>query len=139
MTWKSTIGISIGMCLMLLLLGGFALDASAQQPSAPAPVAPATPTDPKPQAPDSGGSQPAQSQPPQPQAPQLQQAPPTNTQTEVRTEKSERIVEREPGKFLGVDPTVALLLGAALLIVIVFALVAMSRRRDEVQHTHTRV
>ena len=100
---------------------------------------PATPADPKPQAPDTGGSQPAQSQPPQSQAPQLQQAPPTNTQTEVRTEKSERIVEREPGKFLGVDPTVALLLGAALLIVIVFALVAMSRRRDEVQHTHTRV
>ena len=139
MTWKPTIGISIGMCLMLLLLSGFALDASAQQPSAPAPAAPAAPADPKPQAPDSGGSQPAQSQPPQPQAPQLQQAPPTNTQTEVRTEKSERIVEREPGKFLGVDPTVALLLGAALLIVIVFALVAMSRRRDEVPHTHPRV
>jgi carbohydrate-binding DOMON domain-containing protein len=69
----------------------------------------------------------------------MQQAPSTNTQTETRTEKTERIVEREPGKFLGVDATVAMLVGAALLIVIVFALVAMSRRRDEIQHTHTRV
>lgn len=139
MTWKSTIGISIGLCLTLFLIGGFALDASAQQPSAPAPAAPATPADPKPVAPDSGGTQPSQSQPPQPQAPQLQPAPPTSTQTETRTEKTERIVEREPGKFLGVDPTVAMILGAALLIVIVFGLVAMGRRRDEMSHTHNRV
>ena len=123
---------TIGICLTLLLIGGSAVDAGAQQPSAPA--TPAAPADPKPQAPDSSSAP----QPAQPSAPQMQQAPPTNTQTETRTE-TERIVEREPGKFLGVDPTVAMLLGAALLIVIVFALVAMSRRRDEIQHTHTRV
>ena len=76
MTRKPTIGISIGLCLTLLLIGGFALDAIAQQPSAPAPAAPATPADPKPVAPDSSGTQPAQPQT-QPQAPQLQQAPPT--------------------------------------------------------------
>lgn len=70
----------------------------------------------------------------------MQQAPSTNTET--RTEKTERIVERESGKFLGVNPTVAMILGAVVLIVIVFGLVAMSRRNDETvrtTHTHTRV
>ena len=137
MTRKPTIGISIGLCLTLLLIGGFALDAIAQQPSAPAPAAPAAPADPKPVAPDSSGTQPAQPQT-QPQAPQLQQAPPTSSQSETRIEKSERVVERQPGTFLGVDPTVAMILGVALLIVIVFGLVAMGRRRDEVSHTHPR-
>jgi len=119
---------TIGICLTLLLIAGFTVNASAQQPTAPAPAAP---TDPK-AAPDSSSAP----QPAQPQSPQLQQAPPPSTQTETRTEKTERIVEREPGKFLGVDPTIAMILGAALLIVIVFARVAMSRRRDEVEHIH---
>ena len=116
---------TIGLCLTLLLtslaIGGLALDASAQQPSAPAPATPAVP--------DSS----APSSPPPPPAPQVQPpAPSTNVQTDTRTEKTERIVEREPGT--------ALLVGAAVLIVIVFSLVAMSRRRDEVRHTHqTRV
>jgi hypothetical protein len=66
----------------------------------------------------------------------MQQAPSSNVQTETRTEKTERIVEREPGTFLGVNPTVALMVGAALLVVIVFALVSMSRRKEEVRHTH---
>jgi len=124
---------TIGLCLTLLLtslvIGGLALDASAQQPSAPAPATPAVP--------DSS----APSSPPPPPAPQVQQpAPSTNVQTDTRTEKTERIVEREPKTFLGVNPTIALLVGAAVLIVIVFSLVAMSRRRDEVRHTHqTRV
>lgn len=119
---------TIGICLTLLLIAGFTANASAQQPTAPAPAAP---TDPK-AAPDSSSAP----QPAQPQSPQLQQAPPPSTPTETRTEKTERIVEREPGKFLGVDPTIAMILGAALLIVIVFAMVAMSRRRDEVEHIH---
>ena len=120
---------TIGICLTLLLIAGFTVNASAQQPTAPAPAAPA---DPKPQAPDSGSA----SQPAQPQPPRIQKAPPPSTQTETRTEKTERIVEREPGKLLGVDPTVAMILGAALLIVIIFAMVAISRRRDEVEHIH---
>jgi hypothetical protein len=117
---------TIGLCLTLLLIGGVALDASAQQP--PAPATPPS-AESRPPAPDSsapGGT-------PQTQPPQMQQAP--NVQTETRTE-TERIVEREPGKFLGVDPTVAMIVGAVLLIVIVFALVAMGRRRDEIHHTH---
>jgi carbohydrate-binding DOMON domain-containing protein len=125
----------MALCLTLLLIGGFAVTASAQQPTAPA-TAPAAPADPR--APDNNTAQPSPSPATPAPAPQLQQTPPPSTQTETRTAKTERIVEREPGKFLGVDPTVAMILGAALLIVIVFALVAMSRRRDEVQHTHTR-
>ena len=121
---------TIGLCLTLLLtslvIGGLALDASAQQPSAPAPATPAVP--------DSS----APSSPPAPQA--QPPAPSTNVQTDTRTEKTERIVEREPGTFLGVNPTIALLVGAAVLIVIVFSLVAMGRRRDELSHRHqTRV
>lgn len=123
---------TIGIYLTLLLIAGFTVNASAQQPTAPTPAVPAAPADSKPQAPDSGNA----SQPAQPQSPQMQQAPPPSTQTETRTEKTERIVESEPGKLLGVDPTVAMILGAALLIVIIFAMVAISRRRDEVEHIH---
>src|SRR5512144_1892490 len=119
--------LTMGLCLSLLLIGGLALNASAQQPSAPA--TPSAPAESRPPAPDSS----ARGGTPQSQPPQMQQAP--NVQTETRTE-TERIVEREPGKFLGVDPTVAMIVGAVLLIVIVFALVAMGRRRDEVHHTH---
>jgi hypothetical protein len=126
--------LTMALCLTLLLIGGFAMTSNAQQPTAPAPAAPADP-----KAPDNSTAQPSPSPAAPAPAPQLQQTPPPSTHTETRTEKTERIVEREPGKFLGVDPTVAMILGAALLIVIVFALVAMSRRRDEVQHTHTRV
>ena len=119
---------TIGLCLTLLVaslvIGGLALDASAQQPSAPAPATPAVPD----------GSAP--SSPPPPPAPQVQPAPSTNVQTDTRTEKTERIVEREPGTFLGINPTIALMVGAALLVVIVFALVSMSRRKEEVRHTH---
>ena len=125
----------IGACLGLLVLGGLGVDVSAQQ-SPPAQTAPA---ETKPQAPDTG------SQPSQPSAPrddsssqtQAPQNPSTNTQTETRIEKSERVVEREAGKFLGVDATVAMIIGAVVLIVIVIGLVAMSRRGDEV-HTHRR-
>ena len=113
----------IGACLGLLIIGGVAVDVSAQQ-SPPASTAPA---ETKPQAPDTSS---------QPAAPKdSPQNPSTNTQTETRIEKSERIVEREAGKFLGVDATVAMIIGAVVLIVIVIGLVAMSRRGDEV-HTH---
>jgi hypothetical protein len=117
-----TIGLGLTLLLTSLVIGGLALDAGAQQPSAPAPATPAVPDSSAPSSP-----------PPPPPPPQVQQpAPSTNVQTDTRTEKTERIVEREPGT--------ALLVGAAVLIVIVFSLVAMSRRRDEVRHTHqTRV
>ncbi len=122
-----------GIFLSLLLIGGFAVDVSAQQPAAP--PAPAE----TPQTPDSAprpappGRTRAQQQA-QPQPP-----PSTNTQIETRTERTERVVER-PATFLGVDATVAMVLGAVLVVVVVIGIVAMSRRGgDEVRHTHSRI
>lgn len=129
-----TIGLCLSLLLTSLLIGGLAFDVAAQQPTAPAPAAPAAPDS---SAPNSAPSASAPSTP-QSQSPQMQ-APSSNVQTETRTEKSERIVEREPGTILGVNPTIALIVGAAVLVVIVFAFVSMSgRREDEIHHTHTR-
>jgi hypothetical protein len=131
-----TIGFCLTLLLTALLIGGLAFDASAQQPTAPAPPA-AAPSDPKPAAPAPDSSAPS-SGTSQSQPPAMQQAPSTNVQTETRTEKTERIVEREPGTFLGVNPTIALMVGAALLVEIVFAFVSMSRRKEDIRHTtHT--
>jgi hypothetical protein len=124
----------IGACLSLLLVGGLAMDVSAQQ-SAP----PAAPAETKP---DSGATQPSspsQATPPSGQM-QQQQPPSSNTQIESRTERSTTVVEREGSKIFGVDPTLAMIIGAVLLVVIVIGLVAMSRRTEEVDtHTHHRV
>ena len=117
---------SVGIiCLSLLLIGGVALDVNAQQPPAPAETT---------QTPESSSARPA----PQGESSTQPQPPPsTNTQIETRTERTERIVE-QPATFLGVNATVAMVIGAVLVIVVVIGLVAMSRRGDEVRHTHTR-
>jgi hypothetical protein len=113
------------ICLSLLLIGGVALDVNAQQPPAPAETT---------QTPESSPARPA----PQGESSTQPQPPPsTNTQIETRTERTERIVE-QPATFLGVNATVAMVIGAVLVIVVVIGLVAMSRRGDEVRHTHTR-
>jgi hypothetical protein len=115
--------------MALLLVGGLAaLEVSAQQPAAPAPPAQ---TESKPA--DSGSTPPAAQQPSD--KAQTPQVPSSNVQIESRTERTERVVER-PSSFLGMDPTVALAIGAVLFIVIVVGLVAMSRRTEEVHHTH---
>ena len=120
----------IGSILALLLVGGLAaLEVSAQQPAAPAPPAQ---TESKPA--DSGATPPAAQQQPSDKA-QTPQVPSSNVQIESRTERTERVVE-QPSSFLGMDPTVALAIGAVLFIVIVVGLVAMSRRTEEVHHTH---
>lgn len=118
------------LCLSVFLIGGFASGVNAQQPAAPpAPAettqAPESPARPAPQGDSSA-------QPAQPQ-----QSPSTNTQIETRTERTERVVE-QPGTFLGVNATMAMVIGAVLVIVVVIGLVAMSRRGDQVRHTHTR-
>ena len=118
----------IGSMLALLLVGGLAVDVSAQQPAAPAPAQ----TETKPA--DSGSTPPAAQSAPQTQAPPAQ-VPSSNVTIESKTEKTERVVE-QPARFLGMDPTLAMVLGAVLLIVIVVGLVAMSRRTEEVTHTH---
>lgn len=108
-------------CLSLMLIGGFALDASAQQP--PAPPAPVE----TPQTPDRSPAPPAPRVPQAEYGGQPSQAPPTSSQIDTRPAPR---VEREPG-FLGVDPTLAMVLGAVLLIVVVIGIVAMSRRSGE--------
>ena len=130
----------LAIVLGLLLIGGFVLEASAQQPAtsqaptetAPAP-APAQPTPEKPTAPTPTprteyGGQPSQT-------------PPTGSQIDTRPAAG-----GEGRSFLGVDPTIAMLIGAVLLVIIVISLVAMTRRTDsttrntdtEVRRTHTR-
>ena len=53
----------------------------------------------------------------------------SESRTDYRSDtRSERIVETERGKFLGMDPTFAMVVGAVLFIVIVMAMVAMSRK-----------
>ena len=121
----------VGSMLALLLVGGLALDVSAQQPAAPAPPA-QTETKPPPDSSTPSATQPA----PQPRAQSSPaQVPSSNVTIDSRTERVERVVE-ERGSFLGMDPTLAMVLGAVLLIVIVIGLVAMSRRTDDVHHTH---
>lgn len=123
----------IGACLSLLLVGGLAMDVSAQQSAPPAPSS--APTETKPDQPAS----PSPATPPSGQMERQQTPPPTNNNTQIET-RSERIVEREtPGRIFGVDPMVALIVGAVLLIVIVVGLVAMGRRTEDVHHTHHRV
>lgn len=129
----------LAMCVGLLMFGGLALDASAQQPTAPT-----APTETAP-APDRPQTPPAPQTPPVPKTEyggQPSQTPPTGSQIETRPAQN-----GQDGRFLGMDPTVAMIVGAVLLIVIVMSLVAMSRRgadvtrRDvdvEERHTHTR-
>jgi hypothetical protein len=110
----------IGACLGLLLVGGLAMDVSAQQSAAPAPLAPAETR------PDAT----------QPSPPSLATPPSGQVQQAPSTERSKAVVERdaEGSKILGVDPMVALIVGTVLLV-----LVAMSRPIDEVNtHTHHR-
>jgi hypothetical protein len=124
-----------GTCLSLLLIGGAVLDARAQQP--PAPPAPVeTPQQPPaPQTPDS---------PPRPQMeparPQTEyggptQTPPSGSQIDTRPAP---LAGRDSGTFLGVDATLAMILGAVLVVVVVIGIVAMSRRGDEMRDPHRR-
>ena len=124
-------GTCLGLLLSLLMIGGAMVDASAQQP--PAPPAPVE----TPQTPDSSPARP-QTEPARPQTEyggQPPQAPPTGSQIDTRPAPR---AEREPGAFLGVDSTLAMVLGAVLVVVVVVGIVAMSRRGDEVRETHRR-
>jgi hypothetical protein len=129
----------LGACLSLLLIGGTALEVSAQQTSPPAAPPSAT-------TPDSSPSSPTTTPPAAPGGamqrdnPSATTPPPGNTQgnTQIETRSTERttVVDRDGGRIFGVQPAVALVIGAAVLVVIVIGLVAMSRRSDEVTHTH---
>ena len=87
--------------------------------------------------PKDSSSQPAQptqpdqsSQPSAPgqAAPDMKQ-PQSDTRSDFRSEsRSERIVETERTKMLGMDPMVAMIIGAVLFIIVIMAIVAMSKR-----------
>ena len=76
-------------------------------------------------------SQPDQSQPSAPgqAAPDMKQPQQSDTRSDFRSEsRSERVVETERTKMLGMDPMVAMIVGAVLFIVVIMAIVAMSKR-----------
>jgi len=53
----------------------------------------------------------------------------SDTRSDFRSEsRSEKVVETERTKMLGMDPTVAMIVGAVLFIVVIMAIVAMSKR-----------
>jgi preprotein translocase subunit SecG len=77
-------------------------------------------------------SQSEQAQPAQPNPP-AQVAPGAESKSESRSDyrsdtRTERTVETDRGKFLGMDPTFAAVIGAVLFIVIIMAMVAMNRK-----------
>jgi len=118
---------------LALVLGCFAVDVHAQTAAPPAPPAQQEGTQqPAPGATDKGAA-------PQPTTPETRspaQQPAPNVTIENRSESRPSTGER--GRVLGVDPTVAMVIGAVLLVVIVIALVAMSKRSEDVP-THRSV
>ena len=85
--------------------------------------------------PKDSSSQPAQqdqsSQPSAPgqAAPDMKQPQQSDTRSDFRSEsRSERVVETERTRMLGMDPMVAMIVGAVLFIVVIMAIVAMSKR-----------
>ena len=125
---------SLGLLLSLFTIGGVVLDAGAQQaPPPPAPVQ----TPHTPQTPDSTPP-PPQMEPARPQTEyggQPAQTPPSGSQIDTRPAP---LADRDSGRFLGVDSTLAMVLGAVLVVVVVIGIVAMSRRGDEVRDPHRR-
>jgi len=115
-----------------LVLGCFAVDVHAQTGAPPAPPAQQEGTQqPAPGAPDKGAA--PQPTTPETRSPAPQPAP--NVTIENRSESRPSAGER--GRILGVDPTVAMVIGAVLLVVIVIALVAMSKRSEDVPTHHS--
>ena len=127
----------LGACLSLLLVGGLALDVSAQQQQTPPAAAPSAPS-----TPDASTSPSAPPSPTPPSGtmqrdnPSATTPPASNNNTRIETREVERNTVTENGQIFGMAPGIALLIGAALLVIIVVALVAMSKRSDEVTHTH---
>jgi preprotein translocase subunit SecG len=120
----------------MLLVGALMAGAASAQSNSPDPTKdPASPS----------AQQGQQSQPAQPgqATPPAQVAPGSESkQSESRTDyrsdtRSDRVVETERTKFLGMDPALAMIVGAVLFIVIVMAMVAMSRKNTTVETRRT--
>ena len=88
---------------------------------------------------DSTTSQPAQ--PSQPDQSSQPAAPSEMKQSDTRTDvsRSEKvIVETERTKFLGLDPMVAMIVGAVLFVIVIMAIVSMSRKSSTTSVETTR-
>ena len=122
--------------LSLLAVAGIGVDASAQTPATPdtksAPES--TPSQPAPSTQSEDKGSPA-APPSGARTDQPQQPAPGSTVIDRQVET--RTVEREPARILGVDPVIALIIGAVVLVVIILGMVAMSRREEEHPHRHT--
>ncbi len=116
----------------MLLVGALMTGVASAQSSSPD----TTKDSPSQQGQSQQGQQTQQAQPAQPAqpTPPAQVAPgseskQSDSRTDYRSEtRSERIVETERSKFLGMDPTLAMIIGAVLFIVVIMAMVAMSRK-----------
>jgi len=63
----------------------------------------------------------------------------SDTRSDFRSEsRSEKVVETERTKLLGMDPMVAMIVGAVLFIVVIMAIVAMSKRSSTTSIETTR-
>jgi hypothetical protein len=94
---------------------------------------------------DSTTSQPAQPSQPDQSSQSSQPAAPSemkqsDSRTDVRSDsRSEKvIVETERTKFLGLDPMVAMIVGAALFVIVIMAIVSMSRKSSSTSVETTR-
>jgi hypothetical protein len=119
-------GLMTSLLGLALVLGLLVVNVNAQTSAPPAQQEEKSQPSPAPGATDRGAA-------PQPTAPETRapSAPPAPNVT-IENRGDTRTGGDERGKFLGVDPTVAMVVGAALLIVIVIALVAMTRRSEDV-------
>ena len=94
---------------------------------------------------DSTTSQPAQPSQPDQSSQSSQPAAPSemkqsDSRTDVRSDsRSEKvIVETERTKFLGLDPMVAMIVGAVLFVIVIMAIVSMSRKSSSTSVETTR-
>lgn len=118
---------------LALVFGFLVADINAQTPTPSAPPAQQegtpqpSPGTPAPGATDRGAA--PQGTTPETRAPQAPGYPAPNVNVDNRSETRS---DAPSGTILGVDATVALVIGAVLLVVVILAVVAMSKRSDEV-------
>ena len=63
----------------------------------------------------------------------------SDTRSDFRSEsRSEKVVETERTKFLGLDPMVAMVVGAVLFVIVIMAIVSMSRKSSSTSVETTR-
>jgi hypothetical protein len=121
---------------LALVLGLFVVDTHAQTSAPPAPPAQQEGTSqPTPGAADKGAAPPAPTPETRGERPPAAQQAPNVT---IDNRSGARAPEGERGRILGVDATVAMVIGAVLIVVIVIALVAMSKRTEDIP-THRSV